>query len=104
MTLDESVYKAVEVVFEAVKRLGKPFNAVLTDIAGKEWDLGGLDYEEIVRLLNFYPFWDVPPEGDAEAALKELFRDNDFKLEVEWGIEQGYGRFRVEIETRTPNF
>ena len=54
--------------------------------------------------MNFYPFWDVPPEGDAEAALKELFRDNDFKLEVEWGIEQGYGRFRVEIETRTPNF
>jgi len=101
--MDESVYKAVEVVFEAVKRLGKPFHAVLTDTAHKEWSLAGLGYEEIVRLLNFYPFWEVPPEGDAEAALKELFRDNDFKLTVEWGIEQGYGRFRIEIETRDPD-
>jgi len=100
MTIDKSVYEAIEVAFEAVKRFGKPHEAVLTDIAGKSFRLNGFDYDGLIRILGQYPFWDLPPEGDAKATLKELFRDNDFRLETRWAIEKGTGTLTVAIETR----
>ena len=101
MMIDKSVCKAIEFVFEATQSFGQPDEAVLTDIHGKSYHLNGLNYDELLRILGRYPFWDSPPQGDVEATLNELFRDNDFRLETRWAIEQGTGTLSLAIETRT---